>query len=89
MSNTQEDFNESLTQILTSFETLLKDLEGIDKKDKQATIEAMAGHTVREIQIIVNTMHKPGMPMHLDDVKLEETRRRFFDFIGNSSKQHA
>ena len=86
MSYTQNDYNNALSQILDSFGTLLADLENVDKKDRQKIFEVLVDHIVAEIQIIANTKFKLGTPNYIDSGKLEETKRRFYNFVGYSFK---
>ena len=86
MSHTQDDYNNALSQILDSFRTLLADLKNVDKKDRQKIFEVLVDHIVAEMQIIANTKFKMGTPNYIDSRKLEETRRRFYNFVGYSFK---
>ena len=86
MSHTQDDYNNALSQILDSFKILLADLKNVDKKDRQKIFEVLVDHIVAEMQIIANTKFKMGTPNYIDSRKLEETRRRFYNFVGYSLK---
>ena len=78
----QEDINSLVIEMLTSFKTTLDEIARCDKNDIRKGFEILADHYLYEIKAIANTKYKSGNSHHVNEVKLEKSRKRLYEMLG-------
>ena len=78
----QEDVNNMAMEMLASFGTTLDEIVRCDKSDIRKGFEILADHYLDEIKAIANTKYKSGNSHHVNEVKLEKSRKRLYEMLG-------